>query len=513
MDNSSANIKRGTIITYFTQFLGIGISFFYVPIMLGILGQDEYGLYALVQSIIAYFLLSDMGIGITATRYNAKYIAENDKEKQRAVNGMFFVLYCGIACVCCVIGYILYINIPNIYDHYAKDSIVLVQKLFLLAIVNLIFTLIFQVFNAIINAYEKFVFAKTIVFIQTVFGPIGMLVVLNLGYRSVGMIMFTTSLTLIFGIVQMLYCFYKLKVKFYFNKFDKALFITIMSFTLFVFLNSLSHQLFGNSDKIIVSILLSEASIAVYAIVIQFHVYFYNFANVLSGFYLPRFTKAVRDTKSVSKLLMDDIIRTGRIQLIIAGFIFGGFIALGHSFIIRWVGPDYEQAYYLVIFVFFCEYISSSQSMFNSLMQAMNLHKLRSIIGLSSAVIKVLITILFVYIWGLWGCAVAYLIGYMIRFFAYNLYYRYVGIDIAFFWREILKLLIPLTFLILLLSCSFIILQQFINFNSYIVIVIFALLYSTLFFLLLWHFFLNGNEKRIFQSIYYRLISVFKNEG
>ena len=510
VDNSSSNIKKGTVITYITQFLGIGISFFYVPIMLGILGQDEYGLYALVQSIVAYFQMSDMGIGITATRYNAKYMAEGDIEGQRNINGMFLVLYTIIASVCGLGGFILYQYLPQIYDHYSAESISLIQNLFILAMINLVLTLVFKIYNAIIVAYERFVFAKTIQLIQTVLGPIGMLAVLYLGYRSVGMVIVTTALTALFGFVQLIYCHKILEVKFRFNKFDKVLFGTIMSFTLFVFLNSLSHQLFSNSDKIIVSILLTEASIAVYAIVIQFQTYFYNFANVLSGFYLPRFTKMVKGTRNVTAELMSEVVRVGRVQVIIAGIIFGGFVALGHPFILRWVGSDYELAYYLTIFIFFCEFLGSSQSMFNSLMQAMNLHRLRAVIGFGAALVKVGITIGLVHLWGLWGCAVAYVIAFMIRLIAYNIYYKHVGIDIIIFWKEIIKILVPICICILVLFGLFYTVQLFLNIESYLLIIILALVYSVLFFAMLWKSCFTEYERNLFVSVLNKFASKFR---
>ena len=162
VDQSSKNIKLGTIITYITQFLSIGISFIYVPIMLGILGQAEYGLYALVQSIISYLQMSEMGIGTTATRYNSKYIAEGDTEGQKTINGMFLLIYAAIAMFCCLIGVGVYVCLPAIYSDYSVTSIELIKKLFVLALVNLVITFVFKIFNAIIQAYEKFIFMKVI---------------------------------------------------------------------------------------------------------------------------------------------------------------------------------------------------------------------------------------------------------------------------------------------------------------------------------------------------------------
>lgn len=502
MNNSSSNIKKGTIITYITQFLGIGISFIYVPIMLGILGQKEYGLYALVQSLVSYLQMSEMGIGVTATRYNAKYIALKDEDGQGKINGMFLLLYLGIALFCVIAGLIFYYYIPSVYSDYSSDSIDLIRVLFILALANLVIHMVFKLFNAVIIAYEKFIFIKTLSLIQTVLGPVCMLAVLYMGKRSIGMLTVTTILSLIFGLIQMFYCFKYLRIKLKFGHFEKGLFYTIFSFTIFVFLNSLSHQLFSNSDKIIISILMSETAIAIYAIVLQFVTYYYMFSNVISGFYLPRFTKAVSETRMVSKPLMEELIRTARIQVMIAGLIFGGFAAIGKPFIVRWVGVEYESAYILSVIVLATEFIGSSQSMFNSLMQAMNLHKVRALLGLGCAVIKVVTTVFAVKWFGLIGAALIYLIVYIFRLFVYNVYYKVrVGIDIRVFWSQIMKLFIPLIAVIALFYFVFYTAMSFLPANGYPVIILYVVLYIVLFGCVCWFILMNDYERNLLISL------------
>lgn len=501
VDQSSKNIKLGTIITYITQFLSIGISFIYVPIMLGTLGQAEYGLYALVQSIVSYLQMSEMGIGTTATRYNSKYIAQGDKQGQKSINGMFLVIYVAIAVGCCMIGAIIYYCLPFIYSNYSDSSVILIKKLFLIALFNLVITFVFKIFDAIILAYEKFVFVKILSLIQTILGPVGMLFVLYMGSGSVGMLLVTTTISLVFGLVQMIYCFSNLGVSFQFKNFKKELFQTIMSFTFFVFLNSMAHQLFSNSDKIIVSILMSETAVAVYAIVLQFDIYFYNFTNVISGFYLPRFTKMVSQYKGMSKEIMNEMVRTGRIQLIIAGLIFGGFIAIGEPFIVCWVGSDYSEVYFLTIVLFGAKFIASAQSMFNSLMQAMNLHKMRAVIGLGMAFLKVLMTIVFVNKLGLYGCVIAYIIAYFLRLLVYNLYYKNrVGIDIGFFWKKTLSVIIPIGISIVVLGILFRIALNTISTINYFTIIVSVCIYSAAYIAIMWITVFNNYEKEMLKK-------------
>ena len=56
-------IKTGAILGYINMIASLLVSFLYTPILLKSLGQSEYGLYALVASVIGYLSVLDMGFG------------------------------------------------------------------------------------------------------------------------------------------------------------------------------------------------------------------------------------------------------------------------------------------------------------------------------------------------------------------------------------------------------------------------------------------------------------------
>ena len=72
--------KAGSILSYIYIFLSNTISLIYTPIMLGILGQSEYGLIGTANSITSYLSLLSMGIGASYVRFNAQARATGDKE-------------------------------------------------------------------------------------------------------------------------------------------------------------------------------------------------------------------------------------------------------------------------------------------------------------------------------------------------------------------------------------------------------------------------------------------------
>ena len=69
-------VKAGAILNYVIIGLNTLLGLLYTPYMLHMLGQNEYGLYSLVASIIAYLTILDFGFGNAIVRYTAKFRAE-----------------------------------------------------------------------------------------------------------------------------------------------------------------------------------------------------------------------------------------------------------------------------------------------------------------------------------------------------------------------------------------------------------------------------------------------------
>ena len=72
-------LKVGAILSYVQLILGNIISIIYTPIMLRLLGQNEYGLYNLSSSTISYLGLLSFGFGSAYIRYYSKYKAKKDE--------------------------------------------------------------------------------------------------------------------------------------------------------------------------------------------------------------------------------------------------------------------------------------------------------------------------------------------------------------------------------------------------------------------------------------------------
>ena len=100
-------LKVGSIITYINLIISTIIPLLYTPIMLRILGQEEYGLYSLSNSVISYLTLLNFGFGTAIIRFISKFRVEGDHEKIEGVTGLILFIYAIIAVVVCIIGFLL----------------------------------------------------------------------------------------------------------------------------------------------------------------------------------------------------------------------------------------------------------------------------------------------------------------------------------------------------------------------------------------------------------------------
>lgn len=154
-------LKAGAFLSYISIALHNIIGLLYTPFMLRMLGQSEYGLYSLVESVVAYLTILDLGFGNAIIRYTAKFRAEGKVQEQWEMFGMFFMLYMVIGIVSFAAGLILYFNTDSMFSNTMdEEEMYKINVMMLLMVFNIAFTFPMSIWGAIITAYENFVFQR-----------------------------------------------------------------------------------------------------------------------------------------------------------------------------------------------------------------------------------------------------------------------------------------------------------------------------------------------------------------
>lgn len=491
----SKELKIGIVLSYISLLLGNIISILYTPIMLRSLGQSEYGLFNLANSVIGYLGVLNFGFGNAIIRYTAKYRANEDKEGEYNLNGMFIIVYSVVSIIVILAGAILVGNVENIFSNSLSiRELNKIKILMMLMIFNMSISFPFGIFESIVSAYEKFIFQKIIGIIRSILNPFVMLPILLMGYKSVAMTLASTVLNLVFIIVNMYYCFKVLKIKVKFNNMDLSLFKQIFVYSFFIFLNIIVDKIYWGADQLILGIVSGTTMVAIYSIGLTFNTYYTSFSTAISGVFLPRITEMVIKDASDDQI-SDIFIRIGRLQYIILSFILSGFILIGKEFIYIWAGDGYESSYYIALLVMIPLTIPLIQNLGITILQAKNMHKFSSNLYMIFAILNLIISIPLAKILGGLGCALASGIcfflsnGLIINIY----YYKKIHIDIPKFWKEIRIMTIPVLFSLGISS----IINSFIVGISLSNLIIKGSIFTIIFVISMWSTGMNDYEKEL----------------
>lgn len=495
MTKQRSQLRAGVMLSYLNLLISTMIPFFYTPIVLRLLGQAEYGLYSLANSVIGYLSLLSFGFGNTITRYLSKYRAEGDLESERKTFGFFLLLYGGLSILVLTGGFFISKNTHLFFDQSLSAEEV--EKLRILAIIMTVNTALsfpHSVFFSILTAHERFVFRQSVDVVLTIATPIANLVALYMGFASVGLALTSLAIQIITTAIHAFYCLNILKVRPIFTMLPGKLVREICGFSLFVFLATISDMLFWATDKVILGMLASTTAVAVYNIGGTFNNIVMSLSTSITGVLVPKITGMVV-TNTPKSEWSDLMIRIGRLQFIIIGLIISGFTVFGRDFIKMWAGPDYGDSFWVAVLTLFPLCIPLIQNTALNIVTAQNKHQFRSVMYFCIAVANAISTYLIVPYMGVIGAAlcscISYLLGQGLTMNTY--YYKVVGLDIPRFWRNILRMAIVPGIMMLL----GLLLLKHIAMTNWIVFFAGVVVYTIIYCVCMYIFAMNDYEKNI----------------
>lgn len=501
-ETNSHQLKPGVILNYINIGLGNLIPIFYTPIMLSLLGQSEYGLYKLSANVTGYLSLVALGIGSAITRYIIKAGTEEGKVEEERVFGMFLTIFRIIALIAFLGGVFLIFQVDSWYEA-SLDPVQLGRMRILMAImtVNIALSFILSPYISVVTAHERYVFVQIMSIVGTCVVPLVNLIVLFLGFASIGMAISSLILQLFIRIAYLFYVKKNLCIKPRYEKSSIGQLKGVLLFSFWVFLAEIVDKLYDATDTTMIGAIpaLSTDGIAVYNIGTVFSGAVLTLAVGLSGLLAPRTNKMVFNGASNSELT-SFAIRIGRIQALIIGIVVSGFIVFGKPFIHYYVGDSYRDSYWVALLIMIPNMIPIVQNVFLNIIIAKNKHRFRSFVYLGIAIANVVGTWFLLKTMGVVGAAlmtgIARLIGQGAIMNWY--YHKEIGLDVLLFWRKVSPSYICCIFLI----CAGLIIGTYLDFYKLYLLVIGIVVFTLLYCVLNWSFVMNTDEKSLVKSIF-----------
>lgn len=500
--------KAGAILSY----MQIGISsigsLLYVPVMLRLMGQNEYGLYGTVNSFIGLLSLLNLGFSSSYIKFYSTYKSKNQQEKINSFNSLFFIVFAIIAAIAIMLGVFFSFNLNFVFDKGLTESEYFKARIMMLILtMSMALGFLTTVFGCFISANQKFIFTKSINIATTLLTFAFNLIVLKIGFGAVGMVCVSLTLSVITQIINIIFSYRKLGFHFDFKHIDKSIFKEVLVFSGLIAINLVVDKINTGIDSVLLGRFCGTAVVAVYTVGANLNSQFTGFSLAISGIFTPHIHEIVNsyemDSKAQREALTEFFVKVGRIQYIVMALLASGVVIFGKPFILFWAGEGYDDAYYIAIIMILPSIVSLTQNVGIEIQRAENRHHYRSYLYGVMALVNLGLSIYLCQIWGGIGSALGTGIACVFStIIMMNIvYHKKINIDVTQYWKNIgrqtLGMLIPFAFGALIMI--------FVNIDTVWKLILWIAIYSVIYLIFVWFFSTNSYEKDLVLSILKKL--------
>ena len=434
-------LKKGAIFSYLLIIANTFYGLFFTPYLISSLGAGQYGVYKIIASLTGSITVLDLGIGSTVLRYVAYFNARNEKKELSNFCAIGFIQATFISVIMVLVCGIVYFYIDNLYaESLTYEELQLAKKLFLLFIVILVLNNYERVLFSIVAGCEHYSFANFVKLSGIIFRVI-LLCITLIVYPDATVVLYSQIFTILLTMIVHIVYICKIlgiKIKYYF--WDISLFKQSFKYTILMFIQSLTVQLNGNLDNMVIGSIIGSTAVAVYSIGLQFYGMYEQFAMAFSDLMLPTVSRQIAEG-TTNRDLENTVIKVGRLEFMALGGALCGFAIIGKEFIKLWLGEGYSFAWTVGLILMIPTTIPLIQNVTLSILRAKNKMGFRTIAVCIMALFNLVITIVGVRKFG----AIAACIGTSIGLIGANIiamniyYYKVLHLNIFRIFKNIFK--------------------------------------------------------------------------
>lgn len=477
---NNSQIKSGAIISYAGIVISTVASLLYTPWMKDQIGDANYGLYTLVGSLVAIFMM-DFGLSTSVTRFISKYRAENNEMQINNVMGYVFKLYIAIDVVISIVLIIVYLLIDNIYVGLSISERDTLKKLFLIFATYSVLAFPFTPLSGVLNAYEKFVWLKICELFQKLFA-IFLTVVALLTDHGVVALVLMNAVSGIATILIKLWIIGKEKMirpNVWIR--DKVLLRELFGFSIWVTVLALAQRLIFNIAPSILGVTSTSIEIARFAPASQLEGYFFTFAYAINGLFMPMVARL--DYNMDNRGIENIMIKVGKYQICVLGLLFAGICTVGTEFIELWMGSEYRISGICTVLLIAPSIFLYPQQIANTLLSIRNKVKYQAMSALIMGVINVGVSFVLTPQLGALGSSISICVAFLVNLVLLNVvYHKVLHLNLKQFYKVVYIRYVPPMVLAIILT-QFIL--RFIPYSSWLWLLVKIAVCTTVYLMLL----------------------------
>lgn len=500
-NNTFAQIKYGGIINYVLIGINVLLGLIYTPWILHEIGSSDYGLYTLASTLIAMFLL-DFGMSAAVTRFISNFRAEGRREAIDSFSGLaikFYIMICSIAVIILIL---VYFNINTLFSNLADEELPVFKVIFIITSFFVVICFPVNICNGILNAYEEFVWLKGSDVLNKV-GTVIFTIIALLCHGGVYALVFINGFfNLLTLILKVIIVKKKTPVKANFKRTGDIKFKDIFSFSAWSTVDGIARKFMFNIIPSILASIANTMAITLFGFANIIEGYVYTISSALNGLFLPEVSRIVVKNEDPSSVLTL-MVKVGRFNLTITGLLVTGLTIMGKEFVHLWVGDEYAELYYCILFLSFPYLVSATQQIGETCIIVVNKIMYSALIGVGTAIMNIILCIVLCPQYGVIGVCAGTGITLIVRIICLNIiYYRALKINILQFFIECHLKMLPALIAAFVLGVMLVHFwdNPFSGVQGWLILGVRGLFVSIIYLACMWAFGWNGYEKTLLKS-------------
>lgn len=322
----------------------LAVAFALTPFLIDRLGGPRYGVWCVVESILAYFTLLDMGVAACLVRYVARHHATADRTGLARITSTCLVLYSAAGLITLAVGAPLLFGMSATLAAKA-DGDPGVLPFMLLMLANVAATLPLSVFPSILDGLERYA-AKSVVRLVA------------LGVRTAGLVWAVNEygglfpLAVVYTAVNLLehaalagLCVWFLPgLRFRIGLVDRTTLREVKTYSTDAFLALLAGRVTVQTGAVVIGLLLPGGQVTTYVIAARLIEYAKTLLRTVTATLTPHVSAmdARGDRAGVARVFLS----ATKWVLYLVLPVNAGVVLFGRPFLQRWVGEEFAATSY-----------------------------------------------------------------------------------------------------------------------------------------------------------------------
>lgn len=414
-------IGKNSLYILLRRFLEFPVGLILPPVVLGYIGIEGYGVWALIQALVAYSAILDMGIDSTIMKYVAEYKSLGNYQKIIQMFNTFFVVY---SVIFSIFFLVVFIYQDWIIDVFIKTSNFTREDIsFTLLFYTVVFgiNIIFRVYSSTFNGMERMDLTNKVGILSIIGNFIFSVFFLYMGWGIKGLAIASGLSSLITIILYVSICAKRhpyLKLNpflFNFNILSK-----VYKFTTYGAIGGILAISHFHLSKLIITYFLGLRYLTYYDLGSK--LVFFSF-GLLGSFSIPLIPAASGVYASSGEKKLKEVFQiTFKYIALIATPVFLFASVMADRIIFVWLGAGYEEAAFVLRFLSIAYLILALTGPGASILSGMGMPKIPFYGTIIAMVVSIVLSLILVTKFGITGILIGTLSAYTLTAI-YSLYY------------------------------------------------------------------------------------------